>query len=296
MTPFPGPSFLEAMWKHIIHPLTEAKHMAEFMPLVNEASNSLDNGFCPSLDSLCNHISQQAERTIRGPGPKVPSLAYQPFIRLLLELQRRARDLGDRADYASYQTNMILVVEWALQAAKASEPSFLIPSDVVMDDVLLDESQTTTAKVELISTSQQASASPNATKVSQGTRRAFGNQPEYLRRRRRTRRTLSSDTVPKPTVQCPLCYQHFEGNDRKSNLKKHIDSVHSNKQFDCCWEHCTKHYNRCDNLAKHVREDHIPFLSYNVCLWRGCGQSFQTEVELKTHVKKHTSKPKANSW
>ncbi|KAL9115667.1 MAG: hypothetical protein Q9227_000035 [Pyrenula ochraceoflavens] len=293
--PAPGPSFLQSMCDNVIYKLSEAKHMAEFMPIITEAGHSLDNGHCPSLQSLCNQICHHAEYLVRSPGFRVSPLAYQPFIQRVLELQKRVRELEDVSPISTDKANVHLVVEWALQASKALNPEQPSFSNAEISEILGLQPANSTVPEPGVSEPKVALA-PSGLKRPQSSRRRSSNLPQSALRRRRTRRTLSSDILSKSSVKCPICSQPFEGNDAKSNCKKHVNSVHANHQFDCCWENCTKHYNRYDNLSKHVREEHMPLLSHNTCLWRRCGVSFPTEKALKEHLKQHTAKPKAKSW
>lgn len=106
---------------------------------------------------------------------------------------------------------------------------------------------------------------------------------------REKHRTFSDLTSDRPRILCKRCGRGFSGRDNRSNLKKHIDSVHFRNRYECRWSTCEKHYGRRDNLLKHVREIHMHELMSFACLWISCDQHFADEQSLEKHIHYHTS-------
>lgn len=103
-------------------------------------------------------------------------------------------------------------------------------------------------------------------------------------------------------LKCPFtrCPKRFRGKDNRSNLRRHIESVHNGTSFDCQWEGCNYHPNRNDNLLKHVKNIHLNRHSSSTCLWdisgQRCCETFSDRASLTKHVQKlHISKASAST-
>lgn len=106
------------------------------------------------------------------------------------------------------------------------------------------------------------------------------------------------------TVWCKFAEcKHMQGFASKSDLKRHVQTVHSKEHvFKCpdssCFSH-TQGYSRKDKFDEHIQDHHPDLMSIVEslrCNVRGCAKktAFQTEEELGEHFRSnHTNRP---SW
>ncbi|MCJ1247724.1 hypothetical protein MMC30_004939 [Trapelia coarctata] len=71
---------------------------------------------------------------------------------------------------------------------------------------------------------------------------------------RRPSRTSSSGPPSGGTSYCPQCNEPFTGNFHKTNLKRHLKSVHDGKRLPCPFGVCRETFTRSDNLRTHQKK------------------------------------------
>ena len=113
--------------------------------------------------------------------------------------------------------------------------------------------------------------------------------------------------------KCDICNKLFSN---KSNLRKHIKSVHEKMKFKC--EICTKNFTRKDNLLSHKRNIHSKSIEFECtvcekkfnrkgnlqahkivcCKCKHCHEQFSSPSELLNHIcpEKKTSEPAAKRF
>lgn len=69
----------------------------------------------------------------------------------------------------------------------------------------------------------------------------------------------------------------------KSNLHRHIKSVHEGKRFICTFDGCSKVFNYSIGLKRHVESVHEG--KRFICNFAHCGKSFTESSNLNTHIK-----------
>ena len=113
--------------------------------------------------------------------------------------------------------------------------------------------------------------------------------------------------------KCDICNKLFSN---KSNLRKHIKSVHEKMKFKC--EICTTNFTRKDNLLSHKRNIHSKSIEFECtacekkfnrkgnlqahktvcCKCKYCHEQFSSPLELLNHIcpEKDTTEPAAKRF
>ena len=82
---------------------------------------------------------------------------------------------------------------------------------------------------------------------------------------------------PPPTLQCNQCTRTFGS---KSDLTRHIESVHYQEHFEC--PSCDLNFSRRDNFELHWGKKHLKTPKFCVT----CGMKFENYSELQRHSEK----------
>ena len=73
---------------------------------------------------------------------------------------------------------------------------------------------------------------------------------------RRGERLSKNHRPPPPeNATCELCHTPFVGSYHRTNLRRHMRSVHGTR-FKCTARGCDESFNRADNLRTHIRRHH----------------------------------------
>lgn len=318
----PGPSYFELMRDRFLRPIATARYMDEYVETVNEVDLAIQRGRCLTLDSLYIELLHLA--AIR---PGVPFLAYPPFrsfvhdqkltaIKAVSNLpvfedgkaliewavqtwdtltptELEAGALATANDIDATWSQELFELQSEGMARIRSEGSAPMPEmfwgPTHFDKLLSAAMDLDGPEIDLPAANPEFSTKGLKTSGNLPSSRVglVRNLPGPARRR--NRRAFSDNSLTRPCTECPICRNPFKGPDWKSNLKKHMNSVHTKNRHFCRWETCDRHYNRTDNLLKHVRDRHTLLLTQFVCLWQSCGQSFQDYDVLLKHIQQHTS-------
>lgn len=76
-------------------------------------------------------------------------------------------------------------------------------------------------------------------------------------------------------TQCPICHGHFS---RKTDLKRHIETIHEGKRTQCL--QCSASFARKNDLKRHIEAVHEGKQAKCVI----CSASFSRKTDLKRHV------------
>ena len=87
---------------------------------------------------------------------------------------------------------------------------------------------------------------------------------------------VTEEPKKKHPFQCDICDKLFSS---KSNLKKHIDTIHLKLKSHKC-EECGKTFNQKGNLKYHVNSVHLKIKPYKC---EECWKTFGSEQDLKRH-------------
>ena len=80
---------------------------------------------------------------------------------------------------------------------------------------------------------------------------------------------------PGQKTQCPICHGHFS---RKTDLKRHIETIHEGKRTQCL--QCSASFARKNDLKRHIEAVHEGKQAKCVI----CSASFSRKTDLKRHV------------